>query len=951
MAHARYFTFEAFCLDAVDERLWNEDADVALGRKAFAVLTQLVRHANQLVTKDDLLSSVWPDVSVGEAVLSTAIREIRAAIGDTARMPRFIQTVHGRGYRFIAPVADTRMRAPSQATESGLVGRRAEFARLCEWYSAIQQGTRRLGFIAGEAGIGKTSLIEDFIAAVVSPAGVLVGRGQCVEQYGGGEPYLPILEALARLGRQADAPIRQLLREHAPTWLAHLPSLALETTMASSAVRPERMLRELAEALEALTAIEPLVLVFEDLHWSDRATLQCLGYLARRRDPARLLVLGTYRPVEALMQRTSLRDVLIELRYQPQAGEIVLDYLSKEAVHDYLRRRYRASITIDELGDLLYRRTGGHPLFLASIVEGTVPTDLDVAALARAIPPTVRQFIEYRFAQLSEAEQTILDAASVAASPSFSVAAVIASTSLPEQQIDETCAAWTRDARILVADGVAVWPDGTVGARYAFRHDLFQEVACARIPPERRARLHHLIGSRLELAHGAGAASIAAELAMHFEHGRDRPKALLYLEHAARNAMHRSAYAEARDHLVRALPLTEALPDDRARLDREATLFLLFAQVLGAVKGWADDEVMQAYSSARERAIALQDEPRRLHATWGLVAGSIVRAELQRTQELTREVLTLAKRRHDRLFRMAAHMELGGTALVLAQSTVARRHFRLAERLDDPGAHQTGLETFGIDPGIFARIWSTHLLWYQGFPEQARIRADETLRLAAARQHPFTWTIATAYAAMLCQFLRDVTEVDRLTAATIVDATRHGFPYYRAWAEVLRGWSRVTQGGGEAAVDEIRHGIQILQVSARLRLPYYQSLLADAYGHINRVDEGLAVVTEALAAIDETGERWWEPELHRRRGVLLQMAGRIEEAERCLCDAITAARQQHAKFLELRATLSLATLWPDQRQSRRAHRDLRAIYDQFSEGFDLPDLRDARAQLRELGQR
>ncbi len=975
MWKARYFAFDPFCLDALDERLWKHDACVPLGHKAFAVLAHLISHPNQLVTKDDLLASVWPDTAVGEAVLTTAMREIRAAVGDTARTPRFVETVHGRGYRFIARVVEAHDRgsrpnpttgsiagtadlgqSPTNSEEAVVVGREAEWTRLSEWFAAVQRGTRRIGFISGAAGIGKTVLVEAFVAKIASAPVVRIARGQCIEQFGAGEPYLPILEALGRLGREPGISLGPVLRHYAPSWLPHLPSLTNARDETSAYVSSDRMLRELAEALEVFTVAEPLVLVLEDLHWSDRATLEWLAYVTRRRDPARLFVLGTYRPVDALLHRSPLREVLAELRHRPQASEIVLDHLPIDAVHSYLRTRCRGMSGLERLGEVLHRRTGGHPLFLASIVDELIQTTaagrtgstgLDLDAIANTIPANVRQFIEHRFEQLSEEDQTILEAASVAGDP-FAVAAIASGTSLSEVWIESRCAAWTR-AHLLTLDGVGAWPDGTVSARYHFRHALFHETAYARTSPERRARLHHLIGNRLEGAYAIDASSIAAELAVHFEQGRDLDKAASYLALAAQNAMRRSAYLEAHQHLVRALRTVELLPNDRNRLRRESTLSLLLAQVLETTKGWGAEDVARAYSRARELSVALGDEPHWLQATWGLVAVSIVRAELRRTQALTREVLRVAQKRKTVLFRMAAHAELGGTALVLGQTTSAQRHFRLAEALYDPRQHASAVAAFGMDLGIFARIWSTHLLWHQGYPNRARARAEETLNVAAETDHPFTRTITLAYAAMLCQFLGDVSEVDRLTQATIAHAAEHGFPYYLAWAEVLRGWSLVAQGGDDSAVEEIRRGIEVLQTTARLRVPYYRGLLAQAYGRIGRLDEGLKVVTEALEDIHNTEERWWEPELHRTRGDLLRLRAMKAEAEECFSRAIETARSQRAKALELRAVVSLARLWHGGGHSGEACRLLAGSYGWFSEGFETADLREARSLLEELG--
>ena len=394
--------------------------------------------------------------------------------------------------------------------------------------------------------------------------------------------------------------------------------------------------------------------------------------------------------------------------------------------------------------------------------------------------------------------------------------------------------------------------------------------------------------------------------------------------------------------------MIESLPDGNERVRREANLSLLLAQVLETMRGWAAEEVAQAYTRSRELCLSLGDEPGLLQATWGLIAVRIVRAELRTTQELTRDVLRLAKKRGSPMFRMAAHAELGGTALVLGETTAARRHFRLAERLAHPGQHETAVAAFGMDMGIFARIWATHLMWHEGYPQLARARADETMDAAAQTGHPFTRTITLAYAAMLSQFRRDVSEVDRLTDVAITHATEHGFPYYLAWAQVLRGWSRAAQGAGDSAISGIRAGIDALQAMARLRLPYYRALLAEACGQMGLPDEGLQAISEAFHDVQTTEERWWEAELHRLRGDLLMVStGMDREAERCFRTALDVARGQRARSLELRATVSLARLWRSQGKRRAARLLLAGVYDQFTEGFDTPDLRDAQYLLEE----
>jgi len=981
MRKALYFVFDTFRLDVLDERLWENERNVRLGHKAFAVLEYLVSQPGQLVTKHDLLSRAWPDTAVSEAVLTTAMREIRRALRDQARVPHYIETVHGRGYRFIAPVAETSVSAaPAQPTVSAtiepdalahfhlsrvapsgsLVGREAELTRLHEWYAAVEQGARRIVFVAGEAGIGKTVLAEAFVSEVAAAGKVYVGHGQCIQQYGAGEAYLPILEALGRLAREGALPVIDILRDYAPSWLLHLPSLEPDKEFdAPSSVTSERMLRELADALEILTAHDALILVLEDLHWSDTSTLELLAYIARRRDPARLMIVVTYRPVEVLLHEHPLRNLIAELRPRSQCPELVLDFLSSESVHSYVLKRCGRIPQLEQLAEVLYRRTGGHPLFLTTIVDELlrqrIMDNVDTAGFvaadpkAIAIPASVRQFIEHRFEHLSGEEQAILEAASVAGDP-FSVGAVAAATSLAEEKIEACCAAWARGGQFLVACGATTWPDATLAARFGFRHAIFQEVVYAHISPERRARLHQRIGRRLERAYRKRVATIAAELAMHFEQGRDPRRAVSYLEQAARNALQRSAYSEAGKHITHGQVLLEALPEGRVRLRLELNLLLLLGQMLMTTKGWGVEEVASVYRRARVLCEQLDDVSRLFQAMWGLIAGSVVRAKLQETQVLASELLVLAKRQRNPIFQLASHMELGGTAFALGEASSARRHFQAADALYNPIQHPSHVARFGVDLGLFSRIWATHALWIWGYPDQARTKAGETVALASECSHLFTQAVTLAYATMLNQFVGDVDEVDRLAKATIAHSTEHGFPYYHAWAQVLEGWSGAVRGTCEDGITSIRRGIEVLQTMAKMRLPYYRALLADACKCSGRIDEALQAIADAFNDSRKAEERWWDAELHRLQGELLRLeaVNRVAEAEICFRTAIEVARGHQAKSLELRAAVSLGRLWCEQGKQRQARQLLVEVHDWFTEGFETPDQREARSLLEEL---
>jgi DNA-binding winged helix-turn-helix (wHTH) protein/tetratricopeptide (TPR) repeat protein len=605
MPEQQNLVFGPFRLDLRDERLRRGQEVLPLQPKPFAVLRCLVTQAGQLVTKDALLEAVWPETAVSESVLTAAIRHLRRVLADRARTPQFIETVHRRGYRFIAPVmvaepaprehqtAETwRPRQPIAPVHADIfVGRQDELAQLHQWFCTALQGKRQVGIIAGEPGIGKTALVDTFVAQVSAVEDLYVGHGQCVESYGVGEPYLPVLEALGRLCREPDGSrLVSVLRRHAPSWLAQMPALlphaeweALQRTMGSTG--QTRMLRELTEALDALTLERPLVLVLEDLHWSDRATLEWLAYVARRPDPARLLILGTYRSVEAIVQVHPLRAVLIELRQHGQCVEVALDYLAEAEVAVYLRQRFGDTRLAADLAHVLRRRTTGNPLFLIALVDELArqqvvregPEGWDVRGgaerISTMVPANLLALIELQLAHLSSRDQTLLEAASVAG-VEFSAAAVAAALERAEEVVEARCTALARQGQFFQACSHAEWPDGTVTACYGFRHALYQEALYQRVPAGRQSRWHARVGIRLAQGFGEHAGNMAAALAMHFVRGRLLPQAAQYLRQAGDNAMARSAHREAVEYFEQAVDLRLAL---RSALIPSGDLRCIFA--------------------------------------------------------------------------------------------------------------------------------------------------------------------------------------------------------------------------------------------------------------------------------------------------------------------------------------------------------------------------------------
>src|SRR5262245_26265101 len=596
--------FENFRIDLGNECLWRGSEMLALTPKAFAVLRYLVEHPGQLVSKAALFKAVWPNTAVGEAVLTVGIGELRKAFGDDPQAPRFIETVHRRGYRFLGKVASEQGSAGSPPPASlprshlaagnwhpatRIVGREAELAQLHGWLEKALGGERHLVFVTGEPGIGKTTIVEAFLEQVATWNRCWIGQGQCIEHYGVGEAYLPVFTILGQLCRAPEASqLREILSHYAPTWLVQMPGL-LEAAAFEAIQRRtqgatrERMLRELAEVVEALTAEQPLVLVLEDLHWSDYATLDLLSFIARRRQPARLLVIGTYRPTDVAIREHPLEALTQDLQMHGQCEELSLGLLPEAAIEEYLTLALPNRQLPDTLAGALHRRTSGNPLFLVNVIQDWISREVlievegqwklhgAVEEATGTVPPSLRRLIERQLTGLSPPDRQVLEAASVVGEE-FSAAVIAAVEGEEVEAVEERYEGMVRRVQVLETRGSAAWPDGTVTACYGFAHALYQEVLYERVSAGGRARLHRQIGRRREGAYGVQTEEIATELAVHFERGREYKRAVQYLEQAARKALRRSAPREAIHHLTTALRLLQTLPETPERAQQELTL-------------------------------------------------------------------------------------------------------------------------------------------------------------------------------------------------------------------------------------------------------------------------------------------------------------------------------------------------------------------------------------------
>jgi len=975
------------------------------------VLQYLAERPGQLVSKTELLTTLWPDVTVSDGVLKTYVWEIRRALADRRRPPRFIETIPRKGYRFIGSVAAdavSRAKFPGQNFKSQLaprlqplvssfVGRAAELVQLRSYLQKALTRERQIIFVAGEPGIGKTTLIEAFLQQAATQPDILIAYGQCIEHYGTSEAYLPVLTAVGRLCREpGGTPLLKLFHRYAPTWLAQLPALLNSTERTrlereTQGATRGRMLREFAEAVETITASRPMILWLDDLHWSDASTLDLVSFLASRHEPAQLLIIATYRLGEILGNGHPLQAIVQELTAHRQCSEVRLAPLSPVAIEQYLLQRFSgetkesapSSLSLRELTHAIHRRTEGNPLFMVNAVEhllaqgaitqvnGQWDFHRATVHLQNSVPPSIQQLIERQIDQLRPIDQQVLEVASVVGTE-FSAAAVASGLGITVEEMEGKCAELVRRAFFLRSTGVAEWPDGTVASCYSFLHVLYQHVFYERIPRSRRIGLHQRIGERIEQGYSPQTREVAAALAVHFEQGRDFSRAIHYLRQAGENATRRSAHSEAVSLFTRGLALLQFLPRTAERTQQEIRLSLALGAPLITLKGYAAPEVEDVYTRARVLCQQIGDTRDLFPATLGLCGVRHNQAEFRQAHVLAQQLVRLAQKEGDVTRRLWAYVFSGTVLHQTGKFTHAQKHFTAGIALYDAQRHNPHISDVIQDPGVHCRCYLAEIFWLQGYGDQARQYCSQALNLARQLAHAHSQAVALSSATLLYNWLGE-RQIARNLAEELVTLTQEqGFPQWLAVGIFRRGWTLAQQGSTREGIQQMQQGLVALQATgAKLWLPLFSCALAWAHAGAGRPGEGVPLLAAAQAMMEKTGERCYAAELYRLKGELtLQQQGKVQsserqvpspqpstpdtqaevegEAEECFFKAIAIARKQQAKSLELRAAMSLARLWRQQGKQQEAHKLLSPTYHWFTEGFDTADLTAARALLAAL---
>ncbi|MFL5286469.1 MAG: AAA family ATPase [Rhodopila sp.] len=942
-------------------------------------------------------------VVIGEPIGSGDARQ-QTAIGETPNRAARLQSLAGPGQVMIdtatrrqvgnlfecrdlgtmdlkglpAPVAvwqvvvENRTLGQFEALRSGLtplVGRDEEMDLLLRRWTQAKAGNGRVVLISAEPGVGKSRLAERLAERLTAEPHLRL-RYFCSPHHQDSALY-PVIAQMERAAGFAygDTPDTKLAKLQALLTTTEPPNedaalIAELHGLLSAGLAPlkdltpkrrkEKTFEALLHQLEGLARQQPVLMVFDDLHWIDPSSRELLDRLIERIAAWPVLLLALFRP-----------------EFQPPwVGQPHVTLLTLAR----LDRRDTAAMVAGVSGHVrlppemvaeITERTDGVPLFVEEVTKAVLEAGMQASAALSAVPHpgqsvpvTLHASLMARLDRLGPAAREVAQAGA-AIGREFGYDLLTAMGDLPEPQL--------RAALDRLSNAGLVFVRGTPpDASYLFKHALVQDAAYGTLLRSRRQSLHRRIAAILEERFPEIVQAQPALLAHHYAEAELTEQAITYLYRAAQQAITRSAMAEAVAQLHQGLAMLARLPDGTARWRQELDLQSTLGVPLIVIKGMGAPEVGQAYARARELCFQLGDTSHLTAVLFGLWWFYQVRADLRAAHEVAAQLLDLA--RPDPADRLQAHRAMAHTLFSMGKFTPALAHFEQAIALYDPQRHRSLAATFGQEPGILTRGFTAHVLWYLGYPDRALKAMSEALAQAQEVAHPFSLAFALDHTAWLRHYRRETAETRERAEADIEFSGAQGFPFFLAQGTILRGWALAEQGLHAEGIAQIHQGLAAHQAGGALLIrPYWLSLLAQAYARSRRAEDGLCVLDEALAM--SHGQHIWKAELHRLRGELLLAhlggqnhaeaapvdasilteAGRsFTQAESCFQHAIEVAREQRGKSLELRASTSLARLWKTQGKHPEARDLLDPIYNWFTEGFDTPDLKDAKALLDEL---
>jgi predicted ATPase len=778
--------------------------------------------------------------------------------------------------------------------------------------------------------------------------------------HGKASAYLPVLELLSayfEIGRDDDERKRRErilgkvlgLDRTLENTLPYLYSLHGLGDAGDSLAQMDAQIRR-RRTLDAIKRImlresinQPLIVIFEDLHWIDGETQALLNLLVDAIANARILLLVNYRP-----------EYRHEWGNRTHYTQLRLDPLGRESAEEMLSAVLGDDKDLIPLKHVLIQRTQGTPFFMEEMVQalfeegvlqrtGTIKLAQPIALIK--VPATVQAVLASRIDRLSAPEKELLQTLAVLGR-GFPLSLA---QHLTLKSVDDLEQMLSR-----LQFGEFIYEQPTVGeVEYSFKHALTQEVAYNTLLIERRKLLHERAGAALESMFGERLDDHLSDLARHYSRSDNFSKAVEYLGRAGQQALQRCAYADAINSLSTALNLLKKLPASRQLIQQELLLQLAVGPALIAIQGYAAPEVERAYTRARELCEQLGDTPEIFLALHGLWLLYLVPGEFRKAYEIAEQLLRRAQGAHDRAPLIYAQEAWGVTSYWMGNFIVAREHLESAIPLFEPERHRPLMFRYGLDARIVCSTHAAWTLWQLGYPDQAIKRGNEALALGQSLFHPFSLLYAHCFVGVLHQFRREVRAAQENEECSIALCGEHGFTEFTGVATTLRNWALAKHGRDEDDIAQLQQALTATRVNryiAEMWRPHFLCLLAELYMETGRCGDGLSALTEALAAADEHEDHHNRAEMHRLKGELLlkQSDSSAARARSCFERAIEIAREQSAKSWELRATTSLARLLDKQGRRDEARLMLAEIYGWFTEGFDTADLKDAKALLDEL---
>jgi len=852
-------------------------------------------------------------------------------------------------YRVVRP-AGVRSRLGMRGLTS-FVGREEELRLLLSRWESAREGEGQTALIVGEAGIGKSRLVAEFHERIRDRPHIWMES--VAEQLFENTPFHAIRQMLLRwLELQgALSPDEQAARleralvlsgvnsnDSAPL-IADLMQLPMGERNESYRLTPEqkrtRLLAVLTQWTVGAARTQPMAMVIEDLHWVDPSTLELVHLLTEQGVMVPLMLICTARP-----------EFRPQWPMRSHHTQITLNRLSSGNVREMIAQVAARNALNSQTVDAVIERTGGVPLFVEELTRAVLESGA-VQLSAREIPVTLHDSLMARLDRLGSAK-AVLQLGSVIGNE-FSFELLHALHPGSEQDLEGELRKLT-DSDLLYFRGIA--PEVT----YQFKHALIRDAAYEALLKSRRKELHSRIAEVLVKKFPDKMTSAPELLAHHYTEAGLIEQAIPCWQSAGQRAVARSANPEAISHFTKGLELLKSTADSPQRNNQELTLQTALGASLIAVKGYAAPEVESVYARARELCHRVGETPELFRVLGGLSAFYLVRGDFHTSRELGEQLLHLAQNMGNPSLLVRAHSALGPTLFYLGEFAPSREHLEQGIALYRAQRHHSHA-AFLQDPGVSCLCYLAWDLWFLGYPDQALKRTDEAVTLAQSLSHPYSRAYSHAFAAMIHNLRGESEKAQEQAEAAIGLSADQGFMIWLAQATVSLGWA-MAQHGQEEGVAQVRQGLAAWRATgAEVCSSYNLGVLAEAYGKWRRAEEGLGVLSEALALMtSKTGDLFYEAELYRLKGeLMLQRAGAQEiasavenEAERCFLRAIDIARHQQAKSLELRAIRNLARLLARQGRGDNAHAMLAEIYNWFTEGFDTADLKDAKALLDEL---